>query len=96
MSPCSHSADVYQAEFASPDLYDYGDEETAELGRRQALGAQDPIHNTQLRHFVQAKLGDANARYPGGPQAFEQALASSVDPFMVDELRRRLNGTLAG
>lgn len=55
----------------------------------------DPVHTTKLSTFIGQKLGEAQA-HAGGPEAFSSAWLARVDPIVVDELIRRLDGRLAG
>ncbi|GAA5972295.1 hypothetical protein JCM11641_002396 [Rhodosporidiobolus odoratus] len=84
-----HIPDDYQSDIE----VDYND--TLETKRRQALSAQDPIRTHKLNTFIGQKLSEAQA-LNGGPEAFQQQWLNRVDPLLVDELVKRLEGQLAG
>ncbi|GAA6036573.1 hypothetical protein JCM8097_001232 [Rhodosporidiobolus ruineniae] len=69
--------------------------ETLETKRRQALSARDPLRTLRLTSLIGTKLSEAQA-LNGGPEAFQQQWLSRVDPLLVEELVKRLEGTLKG
>ncbi|GAA6061030.1 hypothetical protein JCM10212_004604 [Sporobolomyces blumeae] len=69
--------------------------ETLETQRKAALSAIDPITTHKLSTFIGQRLSQAQA-LNGGPDAFQETWLSKVDPIVVEELVKRLNGTLAG
>ncbi|BGP12651.1 hypothetical protein JCM10213v2_000568 [Rhodosporidiobolus nylandii] len=91
----SGDAELYQI----PDDYqsdvDVDYTETLETKRRQALSANDPIRTHKLNAFIGQKLAEAQA-LNGGADAFQQQWLSAVDPLLVEELGKRLEGQLKG
>ncbi|CEQ38881.1 SPOSA6832_00361, partial [Sporobolomyces salmonicolor] len=84
-----HIPDDYQSDIE----VDYT--ETLETTRRQELGARDPIRTHKLASFIGQKLAEAQT-LNGGPDAFQQRWLAQVDPLLVEELVKRLDGRLAG
>ncbi|GAA5889895.1 hypothetical protein JCM5296_003642 [Sporobolomyces johnsonii] len=84
-----HIPDDYQSDIE----VDYT--EALETKRRQELGARDPIRTQKLARFIGQKLAEAQA-LNGGPDAFQQRWLAQVDPLLVEELVKRLDGRLAG
>ncbi|KAF9360714.1 hypothetical protein BGX34_007599 [Mortierella sp. NVP85] len=64
---------------------DDASEETAEVIRRRELLKRDPVHTTNLAHYVKASLLECE-RLNGGPEAFRQQWLSKVDPLMLEGL----------
>ncbi|KAG0038683.1 Importin-11 [Podila clonocystis] len=60
-------------------------EETAEVLRRRDLLKRDPVHTTNLAHYVTASLQECE-RLNGGAQSFRQNWLSKVDPLMLESL----------
>ncbi|KAI7828636.1 armadillo-type protein [Gamsiella multidivaricata] len=60
-------------------------EETAEVIRRRELLKRDPVHTTNLAHYVKASIVDCE-RLNGGADAFQQQWLSKVDPLMLEGL----------
>ncbi|KAG0325096.1 hypothetical protein BGZ99_001062 [Dissophora globulifera] len=60
-------------------------EETAEVLRRRELLKQDPVHTTNLAHYVKASIAECE-RLNGGAEAFQQQWLSKVDPLMLEGL----------
>ncbi|KAK4057588.1 hypothetical protein OIO90_001233 [Microbotryomycetes sp. JL221] len=69
--------------------------ETLETKRRSQLATNDPIHILKLSNVINQELVKAQSQ-TGGIEIFNQAYLSKIDSMVVDELMRRLNGTLAG
>jgi len=67
------------------DDEDDASEETAEVIRRRELLKRDPVHTTNLAHYVKASLLECE-RLNGGPEAFRQQWLSKVDPLMLEGL----------
>ncbi|KAF9434480.1 Importin-11 [Entomortierella beljakovae] len=61
-------------------------EETAEIIRRRELLKRDPVHTTNLAHFVKASIGECE-RLNGGAEVFQQQWLSRVDPLVLDSLK---------
>jgi hypothetical protein len=59
------------------------------------LSALDPIRTAKLSSSIGQKLSEAQA-LNGGPDAFQQQWLGKVDPLLVEELVKRLEGTLKG
>ncbi|GAA5891120.1 hypothetical protein JCM6882_006430 [Rhodosporidiobolus microsporus] len=91
----SGDAELYNIpdDYQSDIEVDYN--ETLETKRRQALSAQDPIRTHKLNAFIGQKLAEAQA-LNGGPEAFQQQWLGKVDPLLVEELVKRLEGQLKG
>lgn len=53
------------------------------------------MHSTKLNILIQEKLAEAQS-INGGQAAFQAAYLSRVDPLILEELSRRLEGSLAG
>ncbi|KAF9087787.1 Importin-11 [Mortierella sp. AD031] len=60
-------------------------EETAEVIRRRELLKRDPVHTTNLAHYVKASIGECE-RLNGGAEAFQQQWLSKVDPLTLSTL----------
>ena len=60
-------------------------EETAEVLRRRDLLKRDPVHTTNLAHYVKASIAECE-RLNGGAKAFQQQWLSKVDPLMLSTL----------
>ncbi|KAG0042504.1 hypothetical protein BGZ83_000388 [Gryganskiella cystojenkinii] len=60
-------------------------EETAEVIRRRAMLKRDPVHTTNLAHYVKASLAECE-RLNGGAEQFKQQWLSKVDPLMIEGL----------
>lgn len=60
-------------------------EETAEVLRRRDLLKRDPVHTTNLAHYVTASLQECE-RLNGGAESFRQNWLSKVDPLMLESL----------
>ncbi|KAF9586226.1 hypothetical protein BGW38_008319 [Lunasporangiospora selenospora] len=60
-------------------------EETAEVIRRRELLKRDPVHTTNLAHYVKASL-QACEQLNGGAELFQQQWLSKVDPLMLESL----------
>ncbi|GAA5857039.1 hypothetical protein JCM8547_007927 [Rhodosporidiobolus lusitaniae] len=98
-------AQTEETDQGDAELYDIPDDyqsdievdytETLESARRQALSAQDPIRTHKLNSFIGSKLTEAQA-LNGGPDAFQQQWLGKVDPLLVEELVKRLEGSLKG
>ncbi|BGP36629.1 hypothetical protein JCM10449v2_000530 [Rhodotorula kratochvilovae] len=85
--------------YAMPDDYqsdvDVDYTETLETARRTALSARDPIRTNPLKATIGAKLSEAQA-LNGGAEAFQAGWLGRVDPLLVEELVKRLEGRLVG
>ncbi|KAM0755992.1 ARM repeat-containing protein [Meredithblackwellia eburnea MCA 4105] len=87
-------AELYQnAEDYVADEYDFGD--TAESTRRTELTKRDPVRSVRMDAVLKEQLSRVQALH-GGPDVFQATYLSKVDPALLDELLRRLNGQLAG
>jgi len=64
---------------------DDSSEETAEVIRRRELLKRDPVHTTNLAHYVKGSLAECE-RLNGGAEAFQQQWVSKVDPLMMEGL----------
>ncbi|GAA6004411.1 hypothetical protein JCM10207_000715 [Rhodosporidiobolus poonsookiae] len=84
-----HVPDDYQSDIE----VDYT--ETLETKRRQALSARDPIRTHKLNALIGQKLVEAQA-LNGGAEAFQQQWLGTIDPLLVEELVKRLEGQLKG
>ncbi|GJN91530.1 hypothetical protein Rhopal_004553-T1 [Rhodotorula paludigena] len=84
-----HIPDDYQSDVE----VDYT--ETLETARRQALWARDPIGSHPLKIAIGQKLAEAQA-LNGGAEAFQAQWLGKVDPLLVEELVKRLDGRLVG
>ncbi|KAF9169445.1 Importin-11 [Mortierella sp. AD011] len=60
-------------------------EETAEVIRRRELLKRDPVHTTNLAHYVKASIVECE-RLNGGAEPFQQQWLSRVDPLMLETL----------
>ncbi|KAF9104894.1 Importin-11 [Mortierella sp. AM989] len=60
-------------------------EETAEVIRRRELLKRDPVHTTNLAHYVKASILECE-RLNGGAELFQQQWLSRVDPLMLESL----------
>ncbi|KAF8935479.1 hypothetical protein BGZ58_004972 [Dissophora ornata] len=60
-------------------------EETAEVIRRRELLKRDPVHTTNLAHYVKASIVECE-RLNGGAEAFQQQWLSKVDPLILESL----------
>ncbi|GAA5826975.1 hypothetical protein JCM11251_002187 [Rhodosporidiobolus azoricus] len=91
----SGDAELYNIpdDYQSDIEVDYN--ETLETKRRQALSARDPIRTHKLNVFIGQKLSEAQV-LNGGPDAFQQQWLVKVDPLLVEELVKRLDGQLKG
>ncbi|KAF9204782.1 hypothetical protein BGZ49_004879 [Haplosporangium sp. Z 27] len=67
------------------DDEDDSSEETAEVIRRRELLKRDPIHTTNLAHYVKASIAEYE-RLNGGTESFQQQWLSKVDPLMLESL----------
>ncbi|KAF9186760.1 hypothetical protein BGZ51_001785 [Haplosporangium sp. Z 767] len=67
------------------DDEDDASEETAEVLRRRELLKRDPVHTTNLAHYVKASIVEYE-RLNGGSEAFQQQWLSKVDPLMLEGL----------
>ncbi|KAK4055221.1 hypothetical protein OIV83_000501 [Microbotryomycetes sp. JL201] len=82
------------------DLQDYESdieadfELTLESKRRADLSSQNPVHSMKLGTVITQQLELAQSIV--GPEVFEREWLARVDPLVVDELMRRLQGKLAG
>ncbi|GAA5896429.1 karyopherin KAP120 [Sporobolomyces salmoneus] len=88
-------AELYHVpdDYTSDVEYDY--EETLESSRKTALSASDPMVTHKLSTFIGEKLSKAQ-EINGGTDAFGQQWLSQVDPIVVEELVKRLEGRLKG
>ncbi|GAA5831223.1 hypothetical protein JCM3766R1_002972 [Sporobolomyces carnicolor] len=88
-------AELYHVpdDYTSDVEYDY--EETLETQRKTALSTMDPMVTRKLSTFIGDKLSQAQ-EVNGGTDAFGQRWLSQVDPIIVDELVKRLDGRLKG
>ncbi|KAM0793458.1 hypothetical protein ACM66B_000901 [Microbotryomycetes sp. NB124-2] len=68
--------------------------DTLETKRRAQLTTQDPVHASKLGTVIAQQLEVAQSVV--GAEAFEREWLARVDPLVVDELMRRLQGRLAG
>ncbi|GAA5872418.1 hypothetical protein JCM16303_004510 [Sporobolomyces ruberrimus] len=84
-----HVSDDYGSEID----YDYA--ETLETQRKTALSSIDPVTAHKLSTFIGQKLSQAQA-LNGGSEAFHQQWLGQVDPIVVEELVKRLEGKLKG
>jgi len=75
--------------------YDYA--ETLETARRKDLMLRDPVFRVTTASVLRQKLGEAEAMN-GGSQHFQATYLSSsqVDPEVLDECIKRLDGRLVG
>ncbi|KAI5481425.1 hypothetical protein MNV49_004181 [Pseudohyphozyma bogoriensis] len=85
-------AELYEDEYQETD-YDFA--ETLETTRRQGLSALDPVHSQKMSTVLRQKLAEAEA-LNGGPAEFSAKWLSRVDPEVVAELLKRLDGSLVG
>lgn len=60
-------------------------EETAEVLRRRDLLKRDPVHTTNLAHYITASLQECE-RLNGGAESFREHWLSKVDPLMLGSL----------
>ncbi|KAF9359983.1 hypothetical protein BGX26_010911 [Mortierella sp. AD094] len=67
------------------DDEDDASEETAEVIRRRELLKRDPVHTTDLAHYVKASIVECE-RLNGGAEPFQQQWLSRVDPLMLESL----------
>ncbi|KAG0255568.1 hypothetical protein BG011_005046 [Mortierella polycephala] len=67
------------------DDEDDASEETAEILRRRELLKHDPVHTTNLAHYIKASIVEYE-RLNGGSEAFQQQWLSKVDPLMLEGL----------
>ncbi|GAA5940300.1 karyopherin KAP120 [Sporobolomyces koalae] len=65
--------------------------ETLETERRSALSSVDPMITLKLSSFIGQKLSEAQA-LNGGAEVFQQQWLGQVDPILVEELVKRLEG----
>ncbi|KAI1312607.1 Importin-11 [Mortierella claussenii] len=67
------------------DDEDETSEETAEVIRRRELLKRDPVHTTNLAHYVKASIVECE-RLNGGAEAFQHQWLSKIDPLILEEL----------
>ncbi|KAG0002348.1 hypothetical protein BGZ65_002719 [Modicella reniformis] len=60
-------------------------EETAEVIRRRELLRRDPVHTTNLAHYIKASIAECE-RLHGGAETFQRQWLSKVDPLMLEGL----------
>jgi hypothetical protein len=65
-------------------------------GLSPQLSNRDPVHNLKLSSVIGGKIVEAQA-LNGGPDLFAARwLTNVVDPLVLEELQKRVSGTLKG
>ncbi|KAK4702500.1 importin-11, partial [Phenoliferia sp. Uapishka_3] len=75
------------------DDYEYAD--TLESARRQIVSLRDPIHSVKMIPFLREKLAQTQVLH-GGIDAFQLEHLGRVDPAVLEEFYKRLQGQLKG
>ena len=59
------------------------------------VSLSDPVRSIKMIPFLRGKLADVQA-LQGGPEAFQAAHLDRVDPAVLEELYKRLQGQIQG
>ncbi|EXX76769.1 Kap120p [Rhizophagus irregularis DAOM 197198w] len=79
----------WQEEYVGKNEIDDSDA-SPETKRKRALLQRDPIHTTNLIHYINLKIGECEA-LNGGPEMFRQKYLSRVDNTLLDQLKGLMN-----
>ncbi|KAL8284260.1 hypothetical protein RQP46_005009 [Phenoliferia psychrophenolica] len=68
---------------------------TSRIVLADPVSLRDPVHSIKMIPFLREKIGQVQALH-GGPDAFQAAHLSRVDPAVLEELYKRLQGQIQG
>ncbi|KAI9322644.1 armadillo-type protein [Dichotomocladium elegans] len=66
-------------------------DESAEKDRKMIMRREDPVYRSDLVQLIRQTLGACEANM-GGSQQFQQAVLSTIDPTLLDQLNKSLTG----